>query len=100
MQIDKNIVLWRHDTFLGVCQAIGQDFGFNPDWLRVVFASALLFNPTLVLGIYGALAVVVLASRLLFPARRADTTELTTAIEPDAPRADNDRDAADMAAAA
>lgn len=100
MQIDKNIVLWRHDTFLGVCQAIGQDFGFNPDWLRVVFASALLFNPTLVLGIYGALAVVVLASRLLFPARRAGTSEAATAVEHEAPRADNDRDVADMAAAA
>lgn len=90
MQIDKNIVLWRHDTFLGVCQAIGQDFGFNPDWLRVVFASALLFSPTIVLGIYGALALVVLASRLIFPARRADAGAVVSASEAEALRADND----------
>jgi phage shock protein C len=100
MQIDKNIVLWRHDTFLGVCQAIGQDFGFNPDWLRVVFASALLFNPTLVLGIYGALAVVVLASRLLFPARCSRVSAAPATAEAEAPRADNDCDVADIAAAA
>ncbi|MGC6329991.1 PspC domain-containing protein [Rhizorhabdus sp. FW153] len=100
MQIDKNIVLWRHDTFLGVCQAIGQDFGFNPDWLRVVFASALLFNPTVVLGIYGALALIVLASRLIFPARRADAGAAVPAVEAEARRADNDRDVAEIAAAA
>ena len=25
----------RNDTILGVCEAIGQDFGFNPLWLRL-----------------------------------------------------------------
>ncbi|MFZ5704843.1 MAG: PspC domain-containing protein [Pseudomonadota bacterium] len=100
MQIDKNIVLWRHDTFLGVCQAIGQDFGFNPDWLRVLFGGALLFNPVLVVGIYLGLAVVVLASRLLFPARRSDSSVAVATSEAKAPRADNDSDIAEIANAA
>ena len=55
----------RDDTFLGVCQAIGEDFGFNPNWLRVPLAVALLWSPTVVLGAYAAAGVVVFVSRML-----------------------------------
>src|SRR3546814_1112596 len=27
----------RRDTFFGICEAVGQDFGFNPLWLRLDF---------------------------------------------------------------
>ena len=30
-------LLLRNDTILGVCEALGQDFGINPTWLRVAF---------------------------------------------------------------
>jgi phage shock protein C len=59
----------RDDTFFGVCQAIGDDFGFNPNWLRVGLALPVIFNPWLSLAIYGALALTVVASRMLVPAR-------------------------------
>ena len=54
-------------TILGVCEAIGEDFGFNPVLLRIPFAVGVLWSPTLTLAIYFALGAAVLASRLLFP---------------------------------
>ena len=60
----------RDDTFLGVCQALGEDFGFNPVFLRVAFAAPLIFAPVLVIEIYLGLGVVVLLSRLLAPRPR------------------------------
>ena len=36
----------RNDTILGVCEAIGQDFGFNPLWLRLAFIAPLFFAPS------------------------------------------------------
>ena len=57
----------RDDTLLGVCHAIGEDFGFNPTYLRVVLAVLLLWNPVVVLGFYVAAGVLVLISRWLSP---------------------------------
>ena len=59
----------RAHTILGVCEAIGEDFGFNPVFLRVPLAASVLWNPLVALGAYLALGAVVLASRLLFPKR-------------------------------
>jgi phage shock protein PspC (stress-responsive transcriptional regulator) len=58
------------DNLFGVCAALGEDFGFDPMWLRLAFAVALLFDLEKVLMTYAALGVVVLVSRLLFPNRR------------------------------
>jgi phage shock protein PspC (stress-responsive transcriptional regulator) len=57
----------RSHTILGVCEAIGEDFGFNPIFLRVPLAASVIWNPTVAFGVYFALGAVVLASRLLFP---------------------------------
>lgn len=57
----------RNDTILGICEALGQDFGFNANWLRVALCAALYFSPAAVIGTYLGLGVIVLASRLLFP---------------------------------
>ena len=35
---------FRSDTILGVCEALGQDFGFNPTYLRIALASLVLWN--------------------------------------------------------
>ena len=35
----------RPDTMLGVCQAIGEDMGINPNWIRVAFAIGFFFYP-------------------------------------------------------
>lgn len=55
----------RDDTFFGVCQGIGDDFGFSPNWLRVVFGVTLLVNPPVVLAVYFGLGLVVAAVRLI-----------------------------------
>jgi phage shock protein PspC (stress-responsive transcriptional regulator) len=52
-------------SLIGICQAVGEGFGFNPDFLRVALAVMLLVNPGYVLIVYGILGVTVLASRLL-----------------------------------
>ena len=57
----------RSDTFLGVCEAIGQDLGINPNWLRVAFAPFIMLSPMLTIGVYLALGAVVALSRWLFP---------------------------------
>jgi phage shock protein PspC (stress-responsive transcriptional regulator) len=57
----------RSHTILGVCEAIGEDFGFNPTYLRIPFAASVLYSPIWAIGTYLALGMVVLASRLIFP---------------------------------
>jgi phage shock protein PspC (stress-responsive transcriptional regulator) len=57
----------RSHTILGVCEAIGEDFGFNPIFLRIPLAASVIWNPAIALGTYFALGAIVLASRLLFP---------------------------------
>ncbi len=59
--------LARHDTLLGVCQALGEDFGFNPVWLRLVLPVLLFMNPAATIGGYLAAGALVLGTRLLVP---------------------------------
>ena len=61
---DTNMFL-RDDTFFGICQSIGEDFGFNPNWLRLAFGVSVLLNPVAVIGTYFALGALVLFSRLV-----------------------------------
>ena len=63
----------RSHTILGVCEAIGEDFGFNPVLLRVPFAATVLWSPMWAIAAYFALGAVVLASRLLFPKPKVET---------------------------
>ena len=67
----------RHDTFLGVCEAIGQDFGFNPNWLRAALSLVLLFAPVVILSLYLGLGLVVAVSRWLYPPRDRAAAEVT-----------------------
>ena len=65
---EKQVALpLRSHTILGVCEAIGEDFGFNPIFLRVPFAASVLVSPMWAVVAYLALGVLVLASRLIFP---------------------------------
>ena len=57
----------RAHTILGVCEAIGEDFGFNPVFLRVPLAASVLWSPLWAIAAYFALGAVVLLSRVLFP---------------------------------
>src|SRR3954453_8808043 len=60
----------RSHTILGACEAVGEDFGFNPMFRRVPFAAMVLWSPLLAIAAYLGLCGIVLASRLLFPSRR------------------------------
>ena|SRR5438445_3804799 len=65
----------RNHTIFGVCEAIGEDFGFNPVLLRVPLSAIVLWSPLMAVGAYFALGAVVLASRLLFPSPKAAETQ-------------------------
>jgi len=75
-QQDQVALPLRSYTILGVCQAIGEDFGFNSNLLRVPLAATVLWSPLWAACGYLALGAVVLASRLLFP-KKAVAIELT-----------------------
>lgn len=62
----------RSHTILGVCEAIGEDFGFNPIILRAPLAASVLYSPMWAVIGYFALGAVVLASRLLFPKAKSE----------------------------
>ena len=93
----------REDTLFGVCEALGEDFRFNPLLLRVAFGAGLFLNPLLAIGGYAAAGVVVLASRLLSPNPRqpkrpvADAAE-TVEAAPQPLHADNETELLPVAA--
>ncbi len=72
-------VFFRSDTIFGTCQAIGDDFGFNANWLRVPLAASVLISPMGAFLTYLALSVIVLASRLVFRSKR---TTVPAAVAP------------------
>jgi phage shock protein C len=65
MQASQPNLFLRDDTLLGICQGIGDDFGFNPLWLRILFAAGLIWNPVYDISAYLALGAIVLVSRLI-----------------------------------
>src|SRR6478672_411681 len=75
-QQDQVALPLRAHTILGVCEAIGEDFGFNPVLLRIPLAAGVLWSPTMVLAIYFGLGAAVLVSRLLFPKPKAVSVEV------------------------
>jgi phage shock protein C len=83
----------RQHTILGVCEGIGEDFGFNPIFLRVPLAAMVLWSPLVAIGSYFGLGVFVLAARLLFPHPKTNAAHPTKFIE-----SDNDRDSMQIAA--
>jgi phage shock protein PspC (stress-responsive transcriptional regulator) len=61
----------RHDTILGVCEAIGQEFGFNPLWLRLAFIAPVFIAPMAAIAAYLALGAIVAATRYFAPDKPA-----------------------------
>ena len=66
-QVNQVALPLRSHTILGVCEAIGEDFGFNPVFLRIPLAAMVIWSPTVAFGLYFALGAAVLVSRLLAP---------------------------------
>jgi phage shock protein C len=67
MQTVQPSVFARDHTILGICEALGEDFGFNPVYLRVPLAVCLLLNPWAVVAAYAGLGVLVAFTRLVSP---------------------------------
>ncbi len=83
MQIQDNQIALplRSHTILGVCEAIGDDFGFNPVFLRVPLAASVIVSPFWAFATYFILGIIVFASRQLFPKAKLPVIEMETAIE-------------------
>ena len=71
MQATRPSLLMRDHTVLGVCEGLGEDFGFNPLFLRFAFAACLIWQPVYDIGAYLGLGLIVLVARLLVPVRHA-----------------------------
>ena len=71
----------RSHTIFGACEAVGEDFGFNPVLLRVSFAAMVLYSAVWAIGAYFALGAVVLASRFFFPKPKTSTVAEAPAVE-------------------
>ena len=84
-------VFLRNDTILGTCQAIGDDFGFNANWLRVPLAASLLASPTGGIAFYLGLSVIVLMSRVLFRTRKAPALAVAAPVAPQEIEANDDQ---------
>jgi phage shock protein PspC (stress-responsive transcriptional regulator) len=67
MQTAQPSLIARDHTILGVCEGLGEDFGFNPTWLRVPLAVLLLVNPTAVVVTYLAAGLLVFLTRWISP---------------------------------
>ena len=68
-------VFARDDTFFGVCHALGEDFGFNPNYLRAALAVGLFWNPVAMVAAYAGAGLVVAATRWLYPNPRIPVVE-------------------------
>jgi phage shock protein PspC (stress-responsive transcriptional regulator) len=97
MQTSLIPVYARDHTLLGICEALGEDLGFNPVFLRVPLAVCLLLNPWAVVATYAGLGILVAFTRLVAPNPRQ-----AAAIEAEAAPAEAERAEAepDMALAA
>ena len=64
-QVDQVALPLRSHTILGVCEAVGEEFGFNPVYLRIPFAASVIYSPTMALAAYLLLGLGVLVARTL-----------------------------------
>jgi phage shock protein C len=87
MQSYQPATFWREDTLFGVCEALGEDFRFNPLFLRVALSVGLLWSPLAMISLYLGLAAIVLLTRLVAPNPRPAVRPEAEA-EREAPAAD------------
>lgn len=85
MTADTLSPIRRPHTILGVCEALGDDFGFNPVYLRVAFAAGLFFSATWVIAAYLGLAAIVAVSRWASPVPSAQPVAAAEIVEQEEP---------------
>ena len=52
------------DNLFGICHALGETFGFNPIYLRVVLLVGVMLNAEIALGAYFAAGIAVMVAKL------------------------------------
>jgi len=97
MTASQPTLFTREDTIFGICEGIGQDFGFNAQYLRVALAGMVFWNPPAAVAAYATLGVAVLLSRKLFP---TPTVAVAAAGAPAVHKGENDAAQPEMALAA
>lgn len=78
------------DSLFGACQAIGQDFGFNPFFLRLGFLGLGFFSIPASIAAYALLGVGVAGSRWLFPAKPDSEADRSEQVPPNAAYVEDD----------
>jgi phage shock protein PspC (stress-responsive transcriptional regulator) len=82
-------LFFRDDTLFGVCEGIGEEFGFNANFLRVPFAAGILWNPVAIVGIYLGLGAALALARWIYPKPLGAIAPLVVADHAARPAADN-----------
>ena len=67
------------DNLLGVCHAIGDTFGFNPLYLRLVLLVCVMLNAEIAIAAYAVGGIAVLAAKLA--TRSSKRTDKRTLIQ-------------------
>ncbi len=85
MTADTLSPIRRPHTILGVCEALGDDFGFNPLYLRIAFAAGLFLSATWVIAAYLGVGAIVALSRWAAPVPRATPVPAVEVVEEEEP---------------
>lgn len=75
MQTSQPSVFARDHTIIGVCEALGEDFGFNPVFLRIAFSLGLFFSHWGAIAVYAGLGLLVAFTRFAVPNPRRTAGE-------------------------
>ena len=73
----QSSLLARHDTFLGVCQGVGENLHIHPNVLRVAFGVAFFFAPLAAAVTYLVLGLTVAATHYALPIDSAAPPSVT-----------------------
>ena len=82
MTTTKPPISKRAEPIFGVCEALGDDFGINPHWLRAALIPLLVWQSLWTLAGYALLGLIVLAARLILPDVRKPAVAASVMREP------------------
>lgn len=95
MQPSDDTAAAKKDNLFGICAALGEEFHFNPLFLRLALAISLLWNPVAVLAIYFYTGLVLLIAYRLAPRRSRIAAVREADPAPTHPPADSDEASAE-----
>lgn len=81
MQSARPNLFTRDDTMFGVCQGLGEDLGFNPNYLRMALPLPLFLYPVATIAAYVVLGVIVFAVRWFMPNRLVRNEQVQPQVE-------------------